>query len=164
MPQIAFDALPESARLWVFGAAAPVTGAAAGALLDAVDHHLAQWAAHGAPLICARDWRDERFLAIAVDEAATGASGCSIDGMFRVLKEMERQIGTSMVDGGTVFWRDEHQHVRSADRHDFKQLVRDEVASDSTHVFDTTIDTVGAWRTRFERPMGETWHAKLVVR
>src|SRR6187431_2487645 len=104
MPQISFDAMPPSARVWVFGAAAPVTGAAADALLAAVDGHLAQWKAHGTPLVCARDWRDNRFLAVAVDEAATDASGCSIDGLFRVLGQVEHQIGTSITDGGAVFW------------------------------------------------------------
>ncbi len=37
---MAFDAMPGTARVWVFGAAAPVTGAAADALLSAVDDHL----------------------------------------------------------------------------------------------------------------------------
>ena len=74
MPQIAFDAMPAAARVWVFGAAAPITGAARDALFEAVDEHLRNWKAHGTPLMCARDWRDDQFLAIAVDEAATGAS------------------------------------------------------------------------------------------
>ncbi|MBL0173427.1 MAG: hypothetical protein IPP90_22605 [Gemmatimonadaceae bacterium] len=162
MPQIDFDAMPDSARVWVFGAAAPVTGAAAEALLTAVDAHLAQWAAHGAPLVCAREWRDDQFLAIAVDEAATGASGCSIDGLFRVLKDLERQLGTSMVDGGTVFWRRPDGCVTGATRSDFRTAARDGLVHDETRVFDTLIDTAGAWREHFERPAATSWHARLL--
>ena len=164
MPQIAFSAMPDSARAWVFGAAVPVTGAAAMALLKAVDAHLAQWAAHGAPLMCAREWRDDQFLAVAVDEAATGASGCSIDGLFRVLKDAEHQVGTSLVDGGTVFWRDENEHICSADRHNFKLLGRDGFVGDNTTVFDTMVDSAGAWRARFECAAATTWHARLLHR
>lgn len=40
MPVVAFDALPDAARVWVFSAAAPVTGAAAESLLSLVDAHL----------------------------------------------------------------------------------------------------------------------------
>src|SRR6187549_1805230 len=120
MPKIEFAAMPDTARVWVFGAAAPVTGAAADALLAAVDGHLAQWAAHGTPLVCARDWRHDRFLAVAVDEAATDASGCSIDGLFRVLTQVEREIGTTLVDSSLVFWRDASGAVRAASRAEFK--------------------------------------------
>ena len=114
MPKTSFDAMPDSARVWVFGAAAPVTGAAADTMLAAVDEHLAQWKAHGVPLVCARDWRGDRFLAIAVDAAATDASGCSIDGLFRVLSQIERELGTTMVDGSIVHWRDASGAVHSA--------------------------------------------------
>ncbi len=162
MPQVQFDAMPPSARVWVFGAAAPVTGAAAEALLAAVDGHLAQWKAHGLPLVCARDWRDDRFLAVAVDEAATGASGCSIDGLFRVLGQVERQIGTSMTDSGTVFWRDEAGVVLAGPRAEFRRMVSAGAVSRTTPVFDTMVDGVRAWRGQFERPAGESWHARLL--
>ncbi len=161
MTQIVFATMPDSARVWVFGAGVPVTGAPARALLAAVDEHLAQWTAHGAPLSCARDWRDNQFLAIAVDEAAHGASGCSIDGLFRVLTHLEREIGTSMVESGTVFWRDTDGQVTAAARHAFKAAARNGTVRQDTPVFDTMIDTVGAWRERFERPAAESWHRAL---
>ena len=106
MPVVSFDALPDSARVWVFGAANQVTGAAAESLLATVDAHLTTWRAHGAPLVCARDWKDHRFLVVGVDEAATGATGCSIDGLFHVLRDLESVVGTTLVGGGTVYWRD----------------------------------------------------------
>ena len=162
MPKVEFSAMPETARVWVFGAAAPVVGAASDALLTAVDAYLSKWNAHGAPLYCARDWRDDRFLAIAVDEAATGASGCSIDGMFRTLAGAEPQIGTSLVGGGTVFWRDASGAVQSAARSAFIAAAKTGDVVMDTVAFDTTVSTAGEWRTRFERPVSATWHAKLV--
>jgi len=76
MPIVPFDSLPDDARIWVFGADRPLDAAAATRLLALVDGYLAQWAAHGTPLTSGRDWRDQRFLTIAVDQRATGASGC----------------------------------------------------------------------------------------
>ncbi len=164
MPQVEFDTLPTSARVWVFGAAAPVTGAARDALLEAVDTHLAQWRAHGVPLVCARDWREDRFLAIGVDEAATGASGCSIDGLFRVLAAVEPSVGTSMLEGATVFWRAEDGAVQSSDRPGFRQRAAQGAVSTGTPVFDTTVNTVGGWRDAFERTAATSWHARLISR
>lgn len=162
MPIIPFDALPDEARVWVFAAAAPITGAAAAMLLGAVDAHLQQWRAHGVPLVCARAWRDDRFLAIGVDEAASNASGCSIDALFHVLRGLEAQVGTSLVGSGTLYWRDRAGAVIAMDRLAFRAAVASGAVSGDTPVFDTTVATVGAWRRAFETPARASWHARLM--
>ena len=163
MPKGDFNTMPSSARVWVFGAAAPITGAASTALLAAVDHHLAHWTAHGAPLMCARDWRDERFLAVAVDESATGASGCSIDTLFRTLDGMTHQLGTSVTDSAIVFFRQPDGVIASSSRAAFRAHAQTGAVTMTTPVFDATVDTVGAWREQFERPAAVSWHAKLLT-
>lgn len=162
MPRVNFEALPDAARLWVFSAATPVTGAAAQSLLERVDRELDGWRAHGAPLVCARDWRDDRFLAIGVDEAATDASGCSIDAMFSALRALEGVIGTSLVGNGSVFWRDASGAVQSVARPAFRALAANGTVTSETLVFDTAIITAGAWRRAFEMPARESWHARLL--
>jgi hypothetical protein len=159
MPRIDFSALPDDARVWVFAAADPVRGEGAGALLARVDRFLDGWAAHGVPLRCARDWRDDRFLAVGVDQSLEGASGCSIDGMFRTLQGLESTLGTTLLGGGRVYWRDADGMVQVSDRDGFAGRV----AGDATRpVFDTTVTTAADWRVRFERPLAESWHARLV--
>ena len=162
MPVVNFDALPDQARVWVFGAAAPVTGAAAQALLSAVDAHLANWRAHGAPLVCAREWRDDRFLVIGVDEAATGATGCSIDGLFHVLRDIESLVGTTLVGGGTVYWRDTGGVVVSGARPAFREAAAAGMVFADTLVFDTTVTSVGGYRAGFEKAAVDSWHGKLL--
>lgn len=162
MPLMPFAALPDEARVWVFSAAAPVTGAAAQLLLQRVDEHLSQWRAHGVPLVCAREWRDDRFLAIGVDEAASNASGCSIDALFHALRDLESQLGTSLVGNGAVYWRDAHGVVQVADRPTFRAAAAAGALTVDTPVFDPTITSVGAWRREFEKPARDSWHARLL--
>jgi hypothetical protein len=162
MPLVPFAALPDEARVWVFSAAAPVTGAAADVLLREVDQHLTQWRAHGVPLVCARDWRDDRFLAVGVDEAASNASGCSIDALFHALRALEAQLGTSLVGNGAVYWRDVSGAVSVADRPAFRAVAAAGAVGPDTLVFDSTITTVGAWRREFEKPARASWHARLL--
>jgi hypothetical protein len=161
MPAVPFDALPDDARLWVFAAADPVRGDAERALLGAADEFLAGWAAHGAPLRAGRDWRDARFLAIAVDQRAEGASGCSIDGLFRSLRALEPALGTTLLAGGRVYWRDADGQVRGGDRADLRRAAGAGQVGPGTPVFDTTVTTAGDWRARFERPLAESWHARV---
>ena len=163
MPAVPFASLPDDARLWVFAAADPVAGPAADALLAQVDRFLAAWAAHGVPLRCAREWRDDRFLAVGVDQSVEGASGCSIDGMFRTLRALEPELGTTLVGGGRVYWRDAAGVVQVADREAFGERLAAGALGDATPVFDTTVGTAGAWRARFERPLAESWHAQLAA-
>lgn len=162
MPAVPFDSLPDDARLWVFAAADPLHAGSEVALLDAADAFLAGWAAHGASLRASRDWRDGRFLAIAVDQSTAGASGCSIDGLFRTLRALEPALGTSLLTAGRVYWRDADAQVHGGDRAALRSAAAAGRVGPDTPVFDTTVTTAGDWRTRFERALADSWHARIV--
>lgn len=161
MPAVPFASLPDDARLWVFAAADPVPAAAP--LLEAVDGFLERWAAHGAPLRAARDWRDARFLAVAVDQRTAGASGCSIDGLFRALQALEPTLGTTLLGAGRVYWRDAAGAVRVGTRAAFRAEAASGALTAATPVFDTSVTTAGDWRARFERPLATSWHAQVAA-
>jgi hypothetical protein len=160
MPIVPFSDLPDDARAWIFAAPAPLSAERETLLLDAVDAFLAQWRAHGAPLTCARDWREGRFLCVAVDQRTDGAAGCSIDGLFRSLRALEPAIGTSLLSSGLVFWRDDEGIVRAATRAQFAVHAAEGLIRADTSVFDPTVETLGAWRHDFERPSAASWHAR----
>ena len=97
-----------------------------------------------------------------MDQRTAGASGCSIDALFRQLQSLERELGASIVGGGRVFYRDASGAVESTDRARFAELAeRGEVGAE-TPVFDTTVPTLGDWRRGFERRVAESWHAALI--
>ncbi|MDQ3672795.1 MAG: hypothetical protein M3365_00235 [Gemmatimonadota bacterium] len=162
MPHVPFESLPDSARVWVFGSDKPVGADGAAQLLAATDEFLARWAAHGAPLHASRDWRESRFLTIAVDQRQAGASGCSIDGLFRTLQGLESTIGASMLGGGRVYYRDKSGAVQSVARDEVEVLATQGAIGRETTVFDTTVTTLGDWRQRFETTAAESWHAQLL--
>ena len=162
MPLTDFDSLPDDARLWVFGSSAPIDEVDSPKLLTAVDLFLEQWKAHGHALTSARTWHDERFLVIAVDQRTEGASGCSIDGLFRLLQGLEKAVGASMIGGGQVFFRDTVGLVHSVSRAEFESLAKvGEVGAD-TKVFDTSVVTLGAFRAGFEKPARDSWQAQML--
>jgi hypothetical protein len=163
MPMTSFDTLPDDARVWVFGASASLDDVDSTRLLAAVDGFLLQWKAHGHPLTSAREWRDERFLVVGVDQRTEGASGCSIDGLFRTLKGLEASIGATLVAGGQVYFRDSIGLVHSVSRPEFTLMAKHGDVSGETRVFDTAITSVGDYRAKFERPASASWHAELLA-
>jgi hypothetical protein len=162
MPAVSFASLPADARVWVFASDRALDESASRKLLTEVDGFLNQWNAHGHPLTCARDWRDAMFLAVGVDQSTAGASGCSIDGLFRTLKGLEPTLGASLLPAGRVYWRDAEGGIANGERSRFTALGTEGRVTASTRVFDTTVNTASAWRASFERPAGETWHATLL--
>lgn len=162
MPLVPFESLPDSSRTWVFPADQNLSRSQSGQLLNAVDEFLSQWKAHGSPLTVGRDWRDDRFLTVAVDQSTAGASGCSIDGLFRILKSIEGRVGSSLVGSGLIFYRDNAGAIRSVNREDFVKLAAKGAITDATTVFDPTVISLLEWRARFQTEVGKSWHGSLL--
>jgi hypothetical protein len=160
MPLVPLGTLPDDARVWVFAAERALAPAEADAVLGTVDGFLGVWAAHGHPLRSARELRESRFLIIAVDEAAAGASGCSIDALVRQIRGLEGALGVTLVDHAPVIFR-EGGAIRRVPRDEFAALARDGKVTPDTVVFDNTISRLAALRSGgWEGPASASWHGR----
>lgn len=160
MPLVEFGHMPAEARLWVFGTGRPIDEGEESSLLDSVDAFLESWKAHGSPLDAAREWYDERFLLVAVDERTAPPSGCSIDALVRVLRGVEERLGFSLVDHHSVWYREDGA-IRCVDRSTFRALAKEGRVGPDTVVFDTTLTRMAALRGgEFERPAAGSWHGR----
>jgi hypothetical protein len=162
MPVVPFDSLPDASRVWVFGSDRPLSDESTTTLLKGVEEYLANWKAHGAPLTVGSQFRDARFLVVAVDQSTAGATGCSIDGLFRLLQGLEPKIGANLVGGGRVFYRDATAIVQSAARGEVAALAQSGAITKDTVVFDTSLTDLGAFRHGFEKRAKESWIAPLM--
>jgi hypothetical protein len=162
MPMVPFETLPDDARVWVFGSSVELDHRSEQLLAHDVDSYLKQWRAHGEPLTVGRHFSEGRFLTVAVDQNTVGASGCSIDGLYRALQDAELAAGASLVAGGRVFYRDASGMVQSATHDEFAELAGAGIISPDTMVFDTTVQRMSEWRSRFELRAADSWHARLM--
>ena len=159
-----FKRLPDEARLWVFASERPLANGDRAALLERVDGFLSRWKAHGAPLAAGRVWLYDRFLAIAVDERVTPPSGCSIDGLVHMLKELEAQIGSSLVDNTPVFYRSP-KGVERVTRGRFRKLADAGEVTPDTVVFNNTITRLEEFRGgKWEGPARHSWQGRAFFR
>jgi len=164
MPRVAFDALPDHARVFVFAAERTLAPDEQAGLLGDVDAFLDGWAAHGVPLRCGRDFRYDRFLLIAVDERAAGVSGCSIDALTQKLRQHERKLAVALMDNGPVLYRSEHGIARVS-RAAFGDLADAAQVSADTVVFNNTVPDLGAVRSgKWETRARDSWHARAFFR
>jgi hypothetical protein len=162
MPITKFESLPDNARVWVFGSPKPLAKAELNELTARVDDFLSSWKAHGDPLTAAQKISDDRFLTIAVDQNSAHASGCSIDGLFRSLKELEQKMGTSLLDRSLVYYSDK-AGIHAVTRSEFSALAEAGKISADTTVYDPTVATLGEWRARFQSRAADSWHSGLLA-
>ena len=159
MPQIDLNQLDDDARIWIFGISPALDAAQGARMLQQIDAFLDGWAAHNVPVTSARDLRDGSFLIIAVDKDAE-TSGCSIDRMFGLLRQFERDFGVAILDPNRVFVRGGDGGVHAVTRGAFRDS-----GDPHTVVFDTLAERLGDVRSgRWERKAEESWHRSLLRR
>jgi hypothetical protein len=145
----------------VFAAERPLAAPAAAPLLAAVDDFLARWArtarrcARRAPgaTTASSPWRSTSAPRTPRVARSTGCSARS----GRSSPSSARRSSPA----GRVYWRDPSGAVRSGDRAALRAAAGSGAVGPATPVFDTTVATAGDWRARFERPLGESWHARV---
>ena len=163
MSRVDLSALPDDARAWCFGSGAPPPVESVARLRAAMADFLEGWTAHRADLRAGFDWMYDRFLVVAVDESAVGASGCSIDAMTDEVRRLEGETGVTLLDASPIWYRDEAGDVRCVARDEFRALAAAGEIGPATRVFDLTVERLGAVRSgAWEADAGRSWHARLL--
>lgn len=155
-----FTNFPDSAKLWIYPLARPLTEAGRARVTQRLDGFLREWNSHGAAVIGAYRIFEDRFI-LVTGYVEDGVSGCSTDSMMRVMKSLRDEYGIDGFDRSLVYFRDADRVLRGVTRPEFKALVSAEQVDADTVVFDSTITTVGDLRAgRFETTFGKSWHAR----
>jgi len=158
MPRIDISHLPDDSRIWIFGISPALDDPQSARLTAEVDSFLDRWAAHGQPIVSARDLLHGSFLVIAVDKRSE-TSGCSIDRMFGLLQQLERELGVSILDANRVFYRGGDGAVHAMSRAHFRDS-----GDRHTVVFDTIAERLSAVRSGgWERTAEASWHRALLA-
>ena len=85
---------------------------------------LATWAAHGKPLSSSFKVEKNQFIIVCVDEEKEEASGCSIDELGGVMREIDQQFDLGLLDRmkATFVENDEIKTLKLQDFKDNKAL------------------------------------------
>ena len=157
MAHLDISQLPDDARIWIFGISPALDERRSEEVLLSVDEFLDRWTAHKMPIASGRDLLYGSFLVIAVDKRSE-TSGCSIDKMFGLLKQLERDYGVAILESNRIFYRSGDGAVHAITRASFR-----ENGDPHTIVFDTLSERLGELRSGFwERHAADSWHRTLL--
>ncbi len=159
----AFSALPDTARVWIYGFDNSLGDTDRRVVTERLAQFLARWQSHGARVDGACTILHDRFVVLS-SVGLDGLSGCSIDSSVENFKFFRDQCGLDALNRNLVHYRDAGGVIRALHRTDFAVEVACGRCGPRTHVFDLTIETLGDLRAgRFEVPFAEAWHAKVFL-
>lgn len=156
-----FNEMPDSSRLWVYQADRQLTATEKASLESSLVHLCQTWMAHGAPLKTSFRIEHNQFIILAVDESEAGASGCSIDGSVRLIKETQHRLGIDFfnrtlvpfLEGGRVI-------MHRADQ--LKTLFDQGVLQGESITFNPAVVTKGEWVRRWRLAVKDSWLSRYL--
>ena len=154
---VPFQQLPDSCRIWLFQSDRTLSPVECAAAAERLSGFLSEWTAHQQELMASFDFCENRFVVIAVNEAATAASGCSLDKLHQTVRALGQELGVDFFNRMLVTERGPQGDVKVYSLQEAGQCIEQGELKPETLVFDTTISTVGDYRHAFVKPLGSTW-------
>ena len=154
-----FDSMPGHSRLWIYQANRTFTISEKEQLIQGLKDLCENWSAHGTPLHTSFTIRFDQFVIMAVDEQQHGASGCSIDGSVRYLKDLQSQLGLDFFDRAGIAFLLEGK-IAVYPIQELKTLFGNKTLSEDSVTFNNAVSTKEEWQNHWQIPSKDTWLAR----
>ena len=143
-------------RVIIYPASRPFTPKESKTITEKLYDFLATWAAHGKPLSSSFKIEKNQFIIVCVDEDVEAASGCSIDELGGVLKEIEQEFQLGLFDRMKATFV-ENGEVKTLKLQDFRKGLKTGEVSKDIEVFDFSKNTYVAFLSDFLLPLKRSW-------
>ncbi len=147
-------------RVIIYPASRPFTTKEAKVITEKLYDFLATWAAHGKALSSSFKIEKNQFIIICVDEEKEVASGCSIDALGKIMREIDEEYQLGLFDRMKASYL-ENGEVKTLQLVDFKNKVRNGEISKEIQVFDFSKNTYLEFLSNFLLPFARSWAAGI---
>ncbi|MCV6628449.1 MAG: ABC transporter ATPase [Flavobacteriaceae bacterium] len=158
---VAFDNLPDYARIWIYQCNRAFTDEELSEVNNLTQEFLEGWQVHGKNLKAAFELPYNRFLILAIDQDHQPASGCSIDASVAFIQSLEKRFDVDLLDKMNVTFK-QGEYIAYKTLLDFKKMVKDKAVSPNTIVFNNLVTTKGEYCENWEIPAKNSWHQRFL--
>ena len=117
---------------------------------------LATWAAHGKPLSSSFKIEKNQFIVVCVDEEKEAASGCSIDALGQVMREIDAEFNLGLFDRMKATFV-ENGETKTMKLQDFRKGLKEGTIPHDIEVFDFSKNSYVAFLSDFLLPLKRSW-------
>lgn len=100
---IDFNQLAENSRLWVYGSSKIIKEADKEEIHNIIFPFLQKWDHHGKSLTCSYTILNNHFLIVGLDESINPTGGCSMDGLHKIILEIDQNFAFNLFERLNVF-------------------------------------------------------------
>src|SRR5690606_6352455 len=143
-------------RVIIYPASRPFTPKESKIITEKLYDFLATWAAHGKPLSSSFKIEKNQFIVVCVDEEKEAASGCSIDSLGGVMRELDQEFSLGLFDRMKASFV-ENGEIKTMKLQYFRKGLREGTISTQIEVFDFSKNTYIAFLSDFLLPLNKSW-------
>lgn len=147
-------------KVWIYLSDKKLEGAVLASIQQQGQAFVQNWKAHDVPLSASFDVLYDRFIIVKVDETQYNASGCSIDKLLRLIKQLESDHQLQLLNRLLVAYKttDGVEVVHSSK---IKDLLATHAITPETEIYNVAAsdsNEFGKWL----QPLKETWLKKYL--
>lgn len=147
-------------RVIIYPASRPFSAKESKAITEKLYDFLGGWAAHGKALSSSFKIEKNQFIVVCVDEEKETASGCSIDTLGKIMKELDSEFELGLFDRMKASFV-ENGEVKTLKLSDFKTKIRNGELAKDIEVFDFSKNTYLDFLSHFLLPFNKSWAANI---
>jgi len=153
---VSFDSMGGSSRVWIYQIDKKLSPPQKDILSDTLYAFTESWQVHGQPLKTSFAIFYDQFVVLAADENFNAASGCSIDGSVRVLKELGKELELDFFNRNLAAFKKDDSILLIA-LTDLRKKNAEGVWNEQTLFFNNLAPSVESLRNNWIVPAGNTW-------
>lgn len=155
--------LAPHSRVWIFQSDKILSENEIKFIQATLNDFIPTWAAHGNELYGAFELHNELFIVIGVDEKRSSASGCSIDSLYRVIKQIGNEINVDFFNRLNTAFVDNTGKLQISNMVQFKELIKSGKINGDTFVYNNLIESKADLETKWKTSVKDSWHKNLLV-
>ncbi len=143
-------------RVIIYPASRPFTPKESKVIAEKLYDFLATWAAHGKPLSSSFKIEKNQFIIVCVDEEKEVASGCSIDSLSGIMRELDQEFNLGLFDRMKASFVEDGE-VKTMKLQEFRKGLKEGSISQDIEVFDFSKNSYIAFLSDFLLPLNKSW-------
>lgn len=144
--------------MWIYQASRPLAEEELMGMLPSLAAFAEEWTSHGRQLAASAQFLHRQFLVIGLNEAAAGASGCSIDASVRFVQQLEQRLGVTLLEKSRMAFLADGE-LRLLTRRELRAAIAAGQVRADTLYFNNSLTTKGQLDECWPAPAGQTWLA-----
>ena len=157
------DHFSATARVWIYQSTRLFSLAEAFTIEDRIENFTAQWQSHGQPVQGKGFLFFGQFIVLLADESKTIVSGCSTDSSVALIKRLEQEFATPLLDRTQLAFvvNDKIERLPMAQ---LDYAIEKGFITGDTLYFNNTVTTKAELETNWIIPVSKSWLAKKLAR